>query len=88
MADTFKINAIRIQDTQSFLASKAFNNKAFALCNRNKETYENCITKYLQGWDFFNEAFEEQYKKDQNKYLTYKKMEDRQTWLKSRESNE
>jgi hypothetical protein len=84
MADSFAINKIRINQVQENFSRDMYLNRAFALCSANKETFENCFVKYVKGWSFFKEALDEQYSKDEKKYSAYKKMEDRQTWLRDR----
>jgi hypothetical protein len=86
MADSFAINKIRINQVQENFSRNMYLNRAFALCSANKDTFENCFVKYVKGWSFYKEAMDEQYYKDEKKYLDYKKMEDKQKWMKDRES--
>ena len=85
MADSFGMNAERIYESERNSASNIFINRAFTACSINKETFENCLVKHLKGWSLFKEAFDGQISKDSGKYRQYKKMEDKQTWLKDRE---
>lgn len=87
MADSFAINKIRIHQVQENFARNMYMNRAFVLCSANKETFESCFVKYVKGWSFFKEAFDEQYSKDETKYLAYRKMENKEKWLADRDPN-
>ena len=82
MADSFAINLERVIQTQEQFSTTLFINRAFAICSRDKDTFENCYVKYLKGWTLFNEAYDEVNLKYQKKYNLLRHMEDRQIFLK------